>query len=60
MSEARVIMDVAGNTKLAKKTEGQRRLRARDDAAAAAILAVAIGARERPKGQVTKAYHGVI
>ena len=45
MSEARVIMDVAGNSKLAKKVEGGRRLKARDDAAAAGILAVAAGAR---------------
>ena len=46
MSEARVVMDPAGNAKLAKATEGNRRLRARDDAAAAAILAVASGARQ--------------
>ena len=46
MSEARVVMDPAGNSKLAKNTEGARRLRARDDAAAAAILAVASGARQ--------------
>ena len=37
--------DPAGNVKLAKMTEGGRRLRARDDAAAAAILAVAQGRR---------------
>ena len=46
MSEARVVMDPAGNAKLAKNTEGGRRLRARDDAAAAAILAVSAGARQ--------------
>ncbi|MDE0379641.1 MAG: terminase large subunit [Rhodospirillales bacterium] len=46
MSEARVVMDPAGNSKLAKQTEGQRRLRARDDAAAAAILAVSAGVRQ--------------
>ena len=45
MSEARVIMDPAGNAKLAKGSEGGRRLRARDDAVAAAILAVATGTR---------------
>ena len=45
MAEARVAMDPAGNSKLAKGTEGGRRLRARDDAAAAAILAVAVGSR---------------
>ena len=49
MSEARVVSDVAGNAKLAKGSEGGRRLRARDDAAAAGIQAVALGARrERP------------
>lgn len=45
MSEARCIMDAAGNAKLAKGSEGGRRLRARDDAVAAAILAVAVGSR---------------
>ena len=45
MSEARVLVDAAGNSKLAKATQGGRRLRARDDAAAAAILAVAAGSR---------------
>ncbi|MCY4479870.1 MAG: terminase large subunit [Rhodospirillales bacterium] len=45
MSEARVVMDPAGNAKLAKNSEGGRRLRARDDAAAAAIVAVALGSR---------------
>ena len=45
MAEARVVMDAAGNAKLAKGSEGGRRLRARDDAVAAAILAVATGTR---------------
>ena len=45
MSEARTISDPAGNSKLAKGTEGGRRARGRDDAAAAAILAVAEGVR---------------
>ena len=45
MSEARTVIDAAGNAKLAKGSEGGRRLRARDDAAAAAILAVALGSR---------------
>ena len=45
MSEARVVLDPAGNAKLAKNAEGGRRMRARDDAAAAAILAVALGSR---------------
>ena len=37
--------DPAGNEKLAKGTEGGRRMRARDDAAAATILSVAEGKR---------------
>ena len=45
MAEARVVMDPAGNAKLAKNSDGGRRARARDDAAAAAILAIAAGAR---------------
>lgn len=45
MEEARVKVDPAGNAKLAKENEGGRRMRARDDAAAAAILAVAVGSR---------------
>lgn len=45
MSEARVAIDTAGNAKLAKGSEGGRRVRARDDAVAAAILAVAAGVR---------------
>ena len=48
MAEARTVSDPAGNAKLAKGTEGGRRLRARDDAAAAAILAVGMASR-RPK-----------
>lgn len=48
MSEARVKGDDAGNEKLSKGTEGGRRLRARDDATAAAILAVAEGVRRFP------------
>ena len=46
MAEARVTTDVAGNSKLAKASQGGRRVRARDDAAAAAILAVAAGWRQ--------------
>ena len=45
MSEARVLIDPAGNSKLSKSTQGGRRARARDDAAAAAVLAVAHGWR---------------
>ena len=56
MSEARVAGDPAGNWKLSKGTQGGRRHRARDDAAAAAILAVAAGFRRwsspRPRGRL--------
>ena len=45
MGEARTVSDPAGNAKLAKRGEGARRTRAKDDAAAAAILAVALGVR---------------
>ena len=46
MAEARTVSDPAGNAKLAKHNQGGRRVRARDDAAAAAILAVADGVRQ--------------
>ena len=45
LAEARVLTDPAGNSKLAKSNEAGRRRRAKDDAVAAAILAVAEGAR---------------
>lgn len=45
MAVARTVMDEAGNSKLARKTEGGRAQLARDDAAAAAILAVSAGVR---------------
>ena len=54
LAEARVQTDPAGNSKLSKGSEGGRRSKARDDAAAAAILAVAAGARQwhsRPAGR---------
>ena len=54
LAEARVATDPAGNSKLAKSSEGGRRQKARDDAAAAAVLAVAAGARQwhsRPPGR---------
>ena len=46
MGEARTVTDPAGNSKLAKSTQGGRRARARDDAAAAAVLGVAAGVRQ--------------
>ena len=45
MSEARLAVDPAGNQKLAKGSQAGRRFRGKDDAAAAAILAVAEGMR---------------
>ena len=45
MSEARTVSDPAGNVKLSKGSEGGRRQRARDDVAAASVLAVAVGTR---------------
>ena len=45
MMEAVTVADPARNEKLAKASEGGRRKRARDDAVAAAILAVAVGYR---------------
>ena len=51
MSEARTVSDPAGNAKLSKGSQGGRRLRARDDAAAAAVLAVAAGMRQASRPQ---------
>lgn len=48
LAEAVCVTDASGNAKLAKKGEGGRRNRARDDAAAAAILAVAHRAHAMP------------
>lgn len=45
MGGACVVTDAAGNAKLAKRSEGGRRQGHRDDAVAAAILAVAEGSR---------------
>ena len=49
VGEARTVSDPAGNAKLSKSSEGGRRVRARDDAAAAAILAVALASRRYRK-----------
>ena len=46
LAEARAVSDPAGNSKLSKGAEGGRRLRAKDDALAAAILGVATGMRQ--------------
>ena len=60
MSEARVLTDPAGNAKLAKSGEGGRRSTARDDAAAASILAVAEGDRKGRKTTRTGPSHVVV
>lgn len=51
MAEARVVSDPAGNAKLSKATQGGRRHRARDDAAAAAVLAISAGYRQWHQGR---------
>ena len=60
MSEARVVTDPAGNAKLSKGSEGGRRLRARDDCAAAAILAVSAGVRAPAQPAPAWRYAGMI
>ena len=60
VSEARVMTDPAGNQKLAKGSEGGRRARARDDAAAAAVLAVAAGYRQWHAGDGAPARSGLV
>ena len=60
MAEARTVSDPAGNAKLSKGSQGGRRLRARDDAAAAAILAVAAGVRQPAMPSRRWRYHGVV
>ena len=50
-SEARTLSDPAGNEKLAKRSEAGRRERSKDDAVAAAILAVGFGYRDSQKTQ---------
>ena len=60
MSEARTVSDPAGNSKLSKNTQGGRRKRARDDAAAAAILAVAAGVRQPAKPKPSWRYAGLV
>ena len=59
MAEARTVSDPAGNHKLAKGSQGGRRVRARDDAAAAAILAVAAGVRNPAQPRPRWRYGGM-
>ena len=58
--EARTVGDTAGNHKLAKKTEGGRRERARDDAAAACILALAEGMRRATTPRPGEALRAIV
>ena len=58
MAEARTVGDPSGNEKLSKATEGGRRSRARDDAVAAAILAVAEGTRRAKQPRRRWRYRG--
>ena len=60
MAEARTVSDPSGNAKLAKGGEGGRRERARDDAVAAAILAVSVGQRGRAKADGVGPTHAVV
>ena len=60
LAEAVVITDAAGNSKLAQNTEGGRRKRARDDCAAAAILAVAHAGLDKEQAPASVSYGGLI
>ena len=53
VANARTISDPAGNAKLSKGSQGGRLARSRDDAAAAAIMAVSLGYRKAMQGQET-------
>ena len=55
-AEAVTVADASANEKLAKGAQGGRRSRARDDAAASSILAVAEGVRQR--GGIDTSTHG--
>lgn len=60
LSGARVVSDPAGNVKLAKSGDGAgRKSRHRDDACAAAILAVALGQRQPVRTRNTSPYIGM-
>ena len=59
--EARTVSDPAGNEKLAKGGQGGRRIKARDDAIAAAILAVSAGYRhERAKAAAPRFEYAIV
>lgn len=60
INEARLMTDPAGNQKLAKVSQGGRRSRGRDDALAAAIIAVAEGVRQGASAGGGSVYKGLI
>ena len=53
------MVDPAGSAKLAKNSEAGRRVRARDDAAASAILAVATGSRMAARPTPRRRHYGL-
>ena len=60
LGEARTVSDPAGNSKLSKSMQGGRRMAARDDVIAAAILAVAAGWRRARHPVVETVSHVVL
>lgn len=56
LAETRLVQDPAGNAKIAKAGEGQRRRNGRDDPAVAAVQAVALAERQ-PKRKVVPVRH---
>lgn len=60
LAEAVTVCDPAGNEKLAKDAEGGRRKNARDDVAAAAVLAVAHAALDKEQAPARVAYGGLV
>ena len=60
VAASRTVSDPAGNRKLSKSTEGGRHSSSRDDAAAAAILAVALGWRKALQGPVSPGLRSMV
>ena len=59
-AEARILVDPAGNEKLAKGSEAGRRQKGRDDLCNAILMAVAEGSRIRPKVRTRKRRYAVV
>ena len=59
VGSARVVSDAAGNSKLAKSSQGGRRVRSRDDAIAAGIMAVWAGLHA-PAYKPAMSYSGIM